>query len=283
MASPHRLSVEPELWRLSASRTLNRTSVSNTSDLVSTEPSASMPSRRVASARLPIGVLLYLVSVGFVGAATVGLFFGSGLLLLAQQMHTESGTHEHDAYVDPLRSTKPSAGAENGAPSIGGVPTLSPTAGEAAIIAPTQTDAADEPGLRSRIASASPLSSMASEAAIIAPTQTAAAGEPAPSSRVASIPPPGGGGSDHLRKLSRPPHSRSDAVPGEARATAGRTRSAKPPRSDSPEEHAAASANQQEYNQLYATGPAVNLSSASPSADDAATWTGVPVRAGRPD
>jgi hypothetical protein len=65
--------------------------------------------------------------------------------------------------------------------------------------------------------------------------------------------------------LSRPPHSRSDAVPGEARAAAGRTRSAKQDRKDGPEEDAAASVNQQEYDQLYATGPNVSLSSASPS------------------
>jgi hypothetical protein len=124
MVSSHRRSVEPELSLLSAPRTLDRAGVSNTPGLVSTPPLVSMPNRRVSSASLPIGVLLYLVSIGFVAAATVGLFFGSGFLLLAHtrgQIQTGSGTHDRDTEVDPLRPTEPSAGAENGAPSSGGV------------------------------------------------------------------------------------------------------------------------------------------------------------------
>ena len=84
MAGPHRRSVEPEFSRLNAPWTLNRTGVPNTPGLVSIAPSVSMPSRRVISVRPPIGVLLYLVSVGFVGAVIVGLFFGSAFLLLGQ-------------------------------------------------------------------------------------------------------------------------------------------------------------------------------------------------------
>jgi hypothetical protein len=107
-----------------------------------------MPSRRVSSARVPIGILLYLVSVGFVGAATVGVFFGSGFLLLAQPrepMHAEPGICDRASEVDLLRSTEPSPSPENGAPSSGGKPTLSSTASEATIIVPTQTAAPGEP------------------------------------------------------------------------------------------------------------------------------------------
>jgi len=103
MAGPHRRSVEPEFSRLNAPWTLNRTGVPNTPGLVSIAPSVSMPSRRVISVRPPSGVLLYLVSVGFVGAVIVGLFFGSAFLLLGQpigQIQTVSGTNDRDTVVD---------------------------------------------------------------------------------------------------------------------------------------------------------------------------------------
>jgi hypothetical protein len=44
-------------------------------------------SRRAARA-LPVGILLYLLSVGIVAAATVGVFFGIGFFLLAQPMES---------------------------------------------------------------------------------------------------------------------------------------------------------------------------------------------------
>ena len=47
------------------------------------EPEVSAPSRRTDAARRPVGILLYLVSVGFVGAAIIGVCFGIGLFLLA--------------------------------------------------------------------------------------------------------------------------------------------------------------------------------------------------------
>jgi hypothetical protein len=55
------------------------------------------PPRRVASA-LPVGILLYLVAVGIVATATVGVFFGIGFFLLAQPteaMNANAGTGEH--------------------------------------------------------------------------------------------------------------------------------------------------------------------------------------------
>jgi hypothetical protein len=233
MAASHRRSIEPELSRVNGPRTLNRGGVPNTLGFVATAPSVSALRRCVISARLPIGVLLYLVSVGFVGAGTVGLFFGSAFLLLAQpkgQIQTVSRTNDRDSAVDPSRSTEPFAGAENGAPPNGGTATLSSTA---------------------------------SQSTIIASAQTAAPGEPTPSSRAASVPASRGGGSDHLRRLSRFPHSRSDTMPGEARAAAGHSRPAERNRKQDPEDYTAGLANQKEYDQLNATGPAVNLSSAA--------------------
>ena len=55
---------------------------------------------------------------GFVGAAALGLFFGSGFLLLAPQrghMQPELSTHDRATKVDLPRSIEPSAGAEEGA------------------------------------------------------------------------------------------------------------------------------------------------------------------------
>ena len=46
-------------------------------------PEASAPSRRTDAARPLVGISLYLVSVGFVGAAIIGICFGTGFFLLA--------------------------------------------------------------------------------------------------------------------------------------------------------------------------------------------------------
>jgi hypothetical protein len=42
------------------------------------------PSRRAAATRRSVGILLYLVVIGFVATATIGVFFGLGLSLLVQ-------------------------------------------------------------------------------------------------------------------------------------------------------------------------------------------------------
>lgn len=197
-----------------------------------------------------MGVILYLVSIGFVGAATGGVLCGSGFLLLTQpraQIHAETVAHGRGIEVDTQRSTEPP-----GAPSSKEVSSLSSTASEATIVGTAATAEV--------AASVEPLSSTANEATTIAPTVTATPNVPPRSSTAAPVAPPLGGGSDHPRKLSRPPHSRSDKMPGEARAAAEQTQSARRDRKDDPEGYAAASANQQEYNQLHATGSAVNLS-----------------------
>jgi hypothetical protein len=200
-----------------------------------------------------MGDLLYLVSITLVGALTVGLFFGSSFLLLAQprgQLQAESGTHDRDTEVAPQSSIEPSEGTENGVPSSKGVPRLISTPSGAAIVGPAQTAVAVE-----QAASVPALSSTAHDAMIIAVAPTAALVEPAPGSRVASVPLPRGRGSDGVRKLSRPPRSRSAKMPGEARAAVRHTQSAEQDRNYDPEGYAAANANQQEYNQLHATGP----------------------------
>jgi len=40
-------------------------------------PSTSTPSTRAAAQRLPVGILLYFISVGLVAAATIAVFFGT--------------------------------------------------------------------------------------------------------------------------------------------------------------------------------------------------------------
>jgi hypothetical protein len=203
--------------------------------------------------------LLYLVSIAFVGAATVGPFFGSSFLLLAQprgQLQTEAGTHDLDTEVHLLSSIEPSENTESSAPSSEGVPRPISTASEAANIGPAQRAVAIK-----QVASVPALSPTTHDAMIIAVAPSAALVEPTPGPRAASVPLPRGRGSDGVRKLSHPPRSRSDKMPGEARAAVGHTQSAEQDRNHDPERYAAASANQQEYNQLHATGPAVSLSS----------------------
>jgi hypothetical protein len=178
-----------------------------------------------------MGDLLYLVSIAFVGATTVGLFFGSGFMLLGQpgkQMHAEPGIQDRNTNVDPLHSSELFASVKFGEPSSEGVST-------------------------------------ASEATIVASAQVVTPSGPPPNSEATSVPPPRGLGSDHLRKLQQTVHSRSGAMPGKARATASHTGSRKQDREPSPEKDAADTANQQEYNQLHATGPAANFAVDAPS------------------
>jgi hypothetical protein len=57
---------------------------------------------RRAARVLPVGILLYLFSVGVVAAATVGILFGIGFFLLAQPkeaMNAGAGTGEHDSHT----------------------------------------------------------------------------------------------------------------------------------------------------------------------------------------
>ena len=88
-------SVQPELSSLSSS---DPADLPNTLDASSGMPSdigskrllpalvARTSTPRRAARALPVGILLYLLSVGIVAAATVGVFFGIGFFLLAQPM-----------------------------------------------------------------------------------------------------------------------------------------------------------------------------------------------------
>ena len=190
-----------------------------------------MAGRRASRVRVPAGLLFYLLSVGLVSIATVGLFFGTGFLLLdqpAEQMNTEPAAQDRETEFDPERSTKPAVSTENGALSSGEAPALNPAASEAIILPPT----------------------------IISPPNIGTPGESAPKSEDVSIPRPRDLGGDHLRKFSRASHSRAETKPDTARLGSGGSRSAKraDPKRD-PEESAAARANQREYDQLHPTNP----------------------------
>src|SRR6266404_8069324 len=57
--------------------------------------STSTPPTRAAAQRLPVGILLYLISVGLVAVATIAVFFGTGFFLLAH--HVEETTAGSDS------------------------------------------------------------------------------------------------------------------------------------------------------------------------------------------
>src|SRR5260370_32970636 len=71
-------------------------------------PGASPPTRPMAAAGRPVGNLLYLVFVGLVASATIGVFFGIGFFLLVQptrEVIASLGTHDRGIETDPLRSS----------------------------------------------------------------------------------------------------------------------------------------------------------------------------------
>jgi cytoskeletal protein RodZ len=225
MALSHLRGMEPVLLDPSALIASARREVPSTRRPVSTAPLASMPRRRLTSARLPIGVFFHLVLVGLVGAGIVGAFFGNGFLLLAQpskqiqtvsQIQTISIARDSDTEVDLSRP------AENDRPSSEGTPTIDSTASEANIAVPLQT---------------------------VTPSGSA------PNSRATSILPPAGAGSEPSRKLSRHSLPRPDKTDGKARAKSSLMRPAKQDKIQAPEEDAAARANQQEFDQLHGNAP----------------------------
>ncbi len=73
-------------------------------------PEISAPSRRTNAARPPPGTLLYLVSVGLVAAAIIGVFFGTGLLLLASP--TSETITDLDRNPPRVYGNAPEAGRE---------------------------------------------------------------------------------------------------------------------------------------------------------------------------
>jgi len=149
-------------------------------------PGASLPtpapSRRNMAAGLPVGILLYIVCVGLVAIATIGVFFGIGFFLLAQP------TEELIAAAAPLPPVSPLAQR----PAVGeAVPQQE--SNSARVSAPMSPDGeASATAARDAAPSGEVLAlrSTSGEKTIIAPAQTASAPEPEPNSPASPAPPP---------------------------------------------------------------------------------------------
>ena len=173
---------------------------------VTSTPRSEVNRRRTTASERPVGNVLYLVLIGAVAIATIGVFFGSGFLLLAP----------------PAKETVADAGARDGkSPRLhGGAPRAD---GEAALVAremtvpqSTAVDAA-VPGSplaqTATVAKAAPpqqnneAESSPPAPSNAAPAQTASEAAPAPSSMDAAAPP--------TRSASPGPSSAQDsALPG---------------------------------------------------------------------
>jgi hypothetical protein len=177
---------------------------------------------------LPIGSVLYLVLVGLVAAAIIGVFFGAGFRLLAppKEMTAASGAHDHTAplsHGDILRHR----GASPASPKMAD-PGSSAVAAVPAAPVPQHTATAETPPppqpqqeAPSVPANAAP----AVETAMAPPAQPSSISSPAPPTPLASLPessksdaaPPAGGKhrsshsrkSHHIRSASRHPHGQS--------------------------------------------------------------------------
>jgi hypothetical protein len=109
--------VQPELVSSSAAEPLRRPDTFGSSAAVLSDirdkqavpalsPARTSTPRRVASA-LPIGIFFYLLCLGIVATATVGIFFGIGFFFLAQTtqaMNANAGTRAHRADSERLPS-----------------------------------------------------------------------------------------------------------------------------------------------------------------------------------
>jgi hypothetical protein len=141
----------------------------------------SAPSRRNMAAGVPVGDLLYIVSVGLVTMATIGVFFGIGFFLLAQP------TEEPIAAAAPLPvsllSQRPAVGEalpqQESNSAQGSVPVSRD--GEVSASAARAATPSEEVLARG---------STSDDATIIAPAQTASAPEPEPSPPASSAPAP---------------------------------------------------------------------------------------------
>jgi hypothetical protein len=190
-------------------------------------PAASLttpaPSRRNMAAGFPVGILLYLAFVGLVAITTIGVFFGTGLFLLAtpSEMPPAASAKIPPIAAPPQPARPPQEalpsntlaptedGATRQATSSMATPALPvsplaqrPAVGEA--VPPQEGNSArgsvpvspDGDASASAARGATPggevlaLRSTSSEATIIPPAQTASAPEPEPSSQASPAPPP---------------------------------------------------------------------------------------------
>jgi len=188
-------------------------------------------SRRATAAELPVGSVLYLVLIGAVAIATVGVFFGSGFLLLAppaKETIADSGTRDGN----PPRPYGDAPRVESEA-ALGSREMAVPRSSAAAALpgsplAPPATEAKAAPQQQSNEAESFPPAPSNA-----APSQTASEPAPASSAMDAVAPPtrsaspgassaqdsvlPGGtkrrqtrdGRSNHTRVASRHSHPRS--------------------------------------------------------------------------
>lgn len=185
-------------------------------------PAATPASRRArAASALPIGILLYLVSVGIIATATIGVFFGIGFFLLVQPteaMIPSAGTRDAGPDIKPLLYSMVPRFFSNAPPADGKVASVPieteiPRAAAVAILPaapPTQRSAADQtaPPEEGEAAPPSPVGDAPASAAKnsatreevpelaareASPTAPAAVPEPAPSSpAVAAVAAPTG-------------------------------------------------------------------------------------------
>jgi hypothetical protein len=134
------------------------------------------------AAGLPVGILLYIVCVGLVAIATIGVFFGIGFFLLAQPTEELIAAAAPLPPVSPL-AQRPAVGEavpqQKSNSARGSVP-VSPDGEASASAARGATPSGEVLALRST----------SGEEKIIAPTQTASAPEPEQSSPASPAPPP---------------------------------------------------------------------------------------------
>ena len=151
---------------------------------------------RRATRALPVGILLYLLSVGIVAAATVGVFFGIGFFLLAQPMEstiTNANIGDHasgaERRLPPILSNASSTYSDGVSVSI--EPQIPRSAATAALpVVPVTLPAAISPpagdvpasGEKQQSAPKEPLGSETREASPNASLPAALTAEPVPGS-----------------------------------------------------------------------------------------------------
>jgi hypothetical protein len=101
----------------------NATPLTNRGRKPAVVPEVSAPSRRTDAAGPPVGILLYLASVGLIAAAIIGVFFGTGFWLLASpasETITDSGGDPSRSNGDALKAGDAALG-ETEAPHLAAV------------------------------------------------------------------------------------------------------------------------------------------------------------------
>ncbi len=160
------------------------------------------PAPRRAATAVPVGILLYLASVGIIAAATIGVFFGIGFFLLAQPtkaMITNEATAEQGSTVErsrpegavktslpsgdgvsvPIQPEIPRSAAIAALPVAPLVPRSPPSPTGNASASPAQDQPVGEASLRSAASEPSPLTSAPAALAVETPVGLSAAA-PAP-------------------------------------------------------------------------------------------------------